>query len=336
MRAPLPGNSCSLLVLGLVSGIFLAACEGAPSAIDPRGPNAEAIDELWWLLAAMGLAVYFGVMGLLGYSLVRRPSRRTGPRSYDDAALKLIVIGGIIVPSVVLLATWALTLRSMVAFSAPPREPALTIEITGFQFWWEIRYSDADVVTANEIHIPVGEPVEFRVTSADVIHSFWVPQLGGKIDLIPGRVNTIWLEAGEPGVFRGLCAEYCGVQHTHMHLLVIAQPPEEYAAWVEGQRRPAVEPATEEERRGQEIFLNQACAACHAIRGTPADGRAGPDLTHLASRRTIGAAILDNHRENLARWVRDPQADKPGNYMPAINLEAPDFDALIAYLESLE
>jgi cytochrome c oxidase subunit 2 len=229
------------------------------------------------------------------------------------------------------------------AIATPPDDTeALTIEVIGHQFWWEVQYlapvPSERVTTAHEIHIPVGQPVRIQVQTRDVIHSFWVPNLHGKVDLIPGQVNTIWLQADTPGVFRGQCAEFCGLQHALMGFLVIAQPPAEFAAWLEHQRQPAALPTDPAVARGQEVFLSAPCMLCHTVRGTGtgAMGQAAPDLTHFGSRRTIAAATLPNTRGNLAGWILDPQHIKPGNRMPAVHLAPADLQFLLDYLESLK
>ena len=214
------------------------------------------------------------------------------------------------------------------------------MEVTGRLWWWELRYLDADggeiARTANEMHIPVGEPVTLRLISDNVIHSFWVPQLQGKTDMIPGRVNESWIQAGEPGVYRGQCAEFCGVQHSMMAFLAIAEPAEAFDRWLARQAQPAAEPTEPSLVRGRDVFLRAGCGGCHTVRGTPAAGRTGPDLTHIAGRRTLAAATVPNTRGHLAGWISDPQHVKPGNKMPAATLEPGDLHALIAYLESLE
>jgi cytochrome c oxidase subunit 2 len=225
------------------------------------------------------------------------------------------------------------------AISTFPRKDMRTIEVIGHQWWWEVRYLDPTpdriAETANEIHIPVGEPIKIKLTSRDVIHSFWVPNLHGKMDMIPGQTNYMWLQADEPGVFRGQCAEFCGLQHTFMGFLVVAQPPAEFEAWLERQRRPALQPTTPLQARGQEVFLSTACTLCHAIRGTRALGQVAPDLTHLASRRTLAAATVPNTRGNLAAWIVDPQHIKRGNFMPPVPLAPEQLQPLLTYLESL-
>jgi cytochrome c oxidase subunit II len=220
------------------------------------------------------------------------------------------------------------------------RKQGVTIELTGHQWWWEVRYMNVDAssifTTANEIHIPVGVPVRFSLKSGDVIHSFWVPNLSGKKDLIPGKIATIWLQADTPGVYRGQCAEYCGHQHAHMALWIIAEPREQFDAWRRNQIQAAVTPVNASQQRGQEVFLSSACVMCHAINGTAAGSNIGPNLTHVANRNTIAAATLQNDREHLAEWVTDSQTIKPGNRMPPNSLAAEDLQALLDYLQSLK
>jgi len=224
--------------------------------------------------------------------------------------------------------------------SSPGVPDPVGITVTGHQWWWEVRYDDPTpkniVLTANEIHVPVGRPISLTLTSADVIHSFWVPSLNGKRDLIPGQNATTWFVADKPGVYRGQCAEFCGLQHAKMDIFVVADPPEAFAAWLEAQRAPAAEPTDPLVARGREVFLSGPCAMCHAVAGTRAGGRFGPDLTHVASRSWIAGASLENTRGHLAGWIADSQEIKPGNKMPPVPLAPEDADALLAYLESLK
>lgn len=216
----------------------------------------------------------------------------------------------------------------------------LSIEITGRQWWWEVRYNDVDAsnmfTTANEIHIPVGVPVTFTLRGGDVIHSFWVPNLAGKKDLIPGKVSTIWLQADKPGVYRGQCAEYCGLQHARMALWIVADPQDQFNAWRRNQTQTSVPPASDSQRYGQQVFLSSTCVMCHAINGTQAGSNVGPNLTHVASRNTIAAATLSNTREHLMQWIVNSQQFKPGNKMPQNNLGQTELDALVDYLQSLK
>jgi cytochrome c oxidase subunit 2 len=218
----------------------------------------------------------------------------------------------------------------------PPRQGTLTVDVVGRQWWWEVRYPGTrDAVTANEIHIPVRTHVDVRVATADVIHSFWVPQLNRKIDLIPGKRNRVALYADRPGRYQGQCAEYCGLQHAHMRLVVIAEPRARFEAWLRATAAPARQPSGGEADRGKQVLEANACASCHQIRGTRARGRVGPDLTHLQQRSSLAALTIPNTRAALSRWVRDPQHVKPGNRMPGLDLSRRDFDAIVAYLEEL-
>jgi cytochrome c oxidase subunit II len=210
----------------------------------------------------------------------------------------------------------------------------MTIDVIGHQWFWEVRYPGTAAVTANEIHIPARTRVNVVGRSADVIHSFWVPQLNRKIDLIPGRTNRTLLYADKPGVYRGQCAEFCGVQHAHMGLEVFADPPARFRAWLANMARPTPAAATPEQRRGEQAFLTDSCASCHTLRGTPANGDVGPDLTHLATRTSLAAETIPNTPAYLAQWVHDPQSVKPGNRMPALQIKPGDFKALISYLTS--
>jgi cytochrome c oxidase subunit II len=228
------------------------------------------------------------------------------------------------------------TLYTLSAVATPPRETEHHYEIIGWMWWWEVRNADMGIATANELYIPVGEPVRLTITSGDVIHSFWIPQLHGKMDAIPGRANEFWIQADEPGIYRGLCAEFCGLQHANMHFILVAVPPDEYEAWVQRESAPASEPQDELSRLGQEVFMTNQCHFCHQVRGTEAVGQLGPDLTHFGSRLTLGAGIRENNRGNLGGWIADPQHPKPGNNMPRIRLESDQLQALLAYLESLE
>jgi cytochrome c oxidase subunit 2 len=276
---------------------------------------------------------------LLGIAMLR--SRRARPPSTpasDRRALTAVVLGGVVAPTIVGAVLTAVTFRDLAAVLPGPPSDVLVVEVTGHQWWWEIRYPgsghDDAVTTANEMHIPAGRRVQVRLASRDVIHSFWVPALQGKMDMIPGRTTEVWLQADRPGRHRGQCAEYCGLQHARMALWIVVDSPADFAAWLEREGRPAAEPLDAEARRGQTVFREEGCAGCHLVRGATA-GAGGPDLTHVASRRTLAAGTLDNVPGNLAGWIADPQALKPGNLMPRTLLRAPDLHALLAYLGTL-
>ncbi|MBW3645956.1 MAG: cytochrome c oxidase subunit II, partial [Actinobacteria bacterium] len=254
----------------------------------------------------------------------------------DERPSRLILLGGVALPSVVLIIVLAFTVRTMHTIPNAAPEGALQIEVVGHQWWWEIRYPQHGIVTANEIHLPVGRPVEFLLTSADVIHSFWIPELGGKLDLLPEDVNTLVLQADAPGVYRSQCAEFCGLQHAKMRLLAVAEPEGRFSEWLAREQRPARATASSSGAAGgEQLFADVGCASCHTVRGTSADGTAGPDLTHLASRRTLAAATVPNDREHLEGWITDPHAIKEGVEMPATELDERQRRLLIQYLEGL-
>jgi cytochrome c oxidase subunit 2 len=307
--------------------LLLSGCASEASVLRPSGPAAARIANLWWLMLTLATIIFVAVIGLLLLALFRR-------RRGEAQGRLFIVGGGIALPVAVLAVLFGLTLWTMNALAAPPT--TVTVRVTGWQWWWEVHYPEANFYTANEIHIPVGQPVRLELGSGDVVHNFWVPELQGKFDLIPGRTQAVWLQADEPGVYQGMCAEFCGLQHAKMRFVVVAQPPDEYAAWVAQQQRQAAAPATELQLRGQQIFLGSACVYCHAVAGTNATSRFGPDLTHIASRQTLAAGVLENNRGNLAGWILNPQTLKPGNKMPPTALSGEDLQALLAYLETLE
>jgi cytochrome c oxidase subunit II len=302
-----------------------------PSILDPRGPGAADIAELTWIIFALGAAVFVWVMVVLGIVVLRR--RRVGGRSGPQTAF--ILISGAAIPAVILAFLMFLMVRIGDVVALPGREGDVRIEVIGHKFWWEVRYPDHGVVTANEIHIPAGSRIELTLKTEDVIHSFWVPQLQGKTDMTPGMVKTLAIQADEPGVYRGACAEYCGVQHARMAFVVIAQTPTEFERWAAEQRRPARDPQTDSEQEGLEVYLGTTCVACHAIEGTPATAEVGPDLTHIASRRTLFAAQHPNTREYMREVIVDPHRLKPGVRMPPTDLPDDELEALLDYLESL-
>jgi cytochrome c oxidase subunit 2 len=315
-----------------------SACgDTAPSTLHPEGPGAHRIAGLWWFMfwvSALVVAVVTALI-LIGV-LPGRRRRTTHDRATPRWAGRLVVLGGVVVPVVVLAVLWALTLSDMSALSLPRRSIALKVQVVGHQWWWEIRYPQQGIITANDIHIPVGLPVEVELTTDDVIHSFWVPQLTGKTDLISGRTNRMWIQADRAGVYRGQCAEYCGLQHANMIFYVVADPPDRFREWMTREGQGAATPTETGALRGQEVFLSSACVGCHTIRGTDARGKVGPDLTHIGSRISIGAGTFSNTPSNLAIWITDSQSVKPGNLMPPIPLSPADLEAVVAYLEGLK
>jgi len=309
------------------------------------GPQALAIERLWWLTLIICTVVFIAVLAALACALFRAPrGDLTTPPDLSsltrpERGAALSVVAGITLCALLLV---VLTIASFSTDRALASlgTPSLEIEVTGHQFWWEVRYSDTDpsrsFTTANEIHIPVGRPVLIKLKAEDVIHSLWVPNLAGKKDLIPGRDATLTLRADKPGTYRGQCAEYCGAQHAKMAFLLIADPPEQYEAWAAAERKPAREPGEAEQRRGRDLFVNGRCGMCHAVQGTSAAARYGPDLTHFASRQTLAAGMLPNTVGHLAGWILDPQSIKPGANMPANPMPPAELHALLAYLGTLK
>lgn len=333
-------RSKCLFVIGIgLMGFVLEGCAGQPSTLDPKGPDAQQIANLWWLMFAIAAAVFAVVTVLLLIAIIRsrRAQAQADPYPQDRRALVLVVIGGAVIPAAVLIIVMSLNVMIDHAVASPAGGQG-PVEVIGHDWWWEVRYPDQKVVTANEIHIPVGVSMLVKVTSGDVVHSFWVPQLHGKIDVIPGQTNTIWLQADQPGTYRGECAEYCGTQHAKMDFVVVAESPADYSAWIGNQQKPAPPVGSQDTMafEGQQAFLGSSCVYCHTIAGTNASGTLGPDLTHLASRSTIGAGALPNTRGNLAGWIVNAQAIKPGNKMPSMYLDSNQLQALLAYLETLK
>ena len=319
---------------------LLGQAEPAMSYLHTFGPAGDPATHLGWGLGIVSIVVVVVITVLLLGAVLRRRARLVDPRELavnkDEGGMPWLYIG-VGVSSVVLIACAVWTMFTVAAVAMPARTD-LTLQVDAAQWWWSVRYDshEADRVftTANEIHIPVGRPVRIELTSHDVIHSFWIPHLGGKMDVIPGQTNVTWLQADQPGTYRGQCGEYCGAQHAHMAMYVIADSPQDYAIWVRDQLRDAAPPATEAGREGEQAFQAH-CGACHAVRGTGAGGILGPDLTHLMSRHTIAAGMLPNTPGNLAAWIADSQALKPGSRMPSLALSGRDLSAVVTYLQTL-
>jgi cytochrome c oxidase subunit 2 len=326
-----------LVVLVLTAMAASAACsKDAPSILEPRSQAAGRVEGLWWAMFWISAVVVAVVAGFLAVAVLRRRADH-GP--VDRRPVRwgepFVAIAGLGVSGVVLGGTFIVSLGVLHVLSEAPAKPSLSIGVEGRNWWWQLSYPDG-IVTANEIHIPAGRPVEMVLSTFDVIHSFWVPQLQVKKDTIPGLDNRLWLVADKPGRYRGQCAEYCGLQHAHMEFDVVAMRPGEFKAWLAREARPAAEPQTPAAGRGRDIFLSSSCAGCHRIRGTSADGRLGPDLTHLASRATIGAGLMTLTPANLADFVSDPQDDKPGVTMPPTEITPDQLGDLVEYLMQLK
>jgi cytochrome c oxidase subunit 2 len=257
------------------------------------------------------------------------------PDPHQLAGNKKIEIIWTAIPCVIVIALFVLTARTM-NLSDPPPPPAPDLIVIGHQWWWEARYPKTGVIAANEIHIPVGQAISVRLDSTDVLHEFWVPELTRKMTAVPGHLNNIWLEADQPGTYLGICSEFCGTQHAWMHFLVVAEPQADLDAWTQAQLQPAAAPPKGEAAKGLALFQQMSCVSCHAVHGTAANAQVAPDLTHFASRKQIGAGILDNTPDNLRRWLTDPQKVKPGVMMPNFTLTDEQVNELVAYFETLK
>jgi len=312
---------------------------------DPASTPAYSIFSVSMLVLAVTLVIFLIVGGLLLYALIRYRARPedAGHEPAQIYGSNQIEVSWTVIPILIVVVLFLSTTRVVLETEAGPKpDNAMNVTVIGHQFWWEYRYPTMGVVTANELHIPVSDPAHptptyLTMSSADVAHSFWVPRINGKTDVIPNKVNTMWFDPDQPGLYLGQCAQYCGTQHAKMLLRVYAQSPADFAAWINQQKQPAVQefpgnPAAEE---GQTVFMHNACINCHAITGTVATGRFGPDLTHLASRDTIAAGVIPNTSENLRKWIDDPNSMKPGSLMPPMHLNGHDLDVIVAYLTQL-
>jgi cytochrome c oxidase subunit II len=299
------------------------------STLRPASHAAQSIADLWWILFVVSVVVFFVVVTLLFVAVLRRRAGGAPDRSTSRGATKFVAVAGVIVPAIVVILLFFASVATLPAVSPAGKNARMTIDVVGRQWFWDVYYRNHTVRTSNEIHIPVRVPVEVRVTSDDVIHSLWVPRLNRKIDMIPGQTNAVVFDANKSGVFRGQCAEFCGVEHGGMALLVVAEPQARFNRWLANQARPAPRSP------GLDAFVGSGCSGCHAINGAPQKSDYGPDLSHFGSRQTIGAGSLTNTPEHLADWIRDPQRIKPGNKMPNLGLPEPEIQALVRYLESL-
>jgi cytochrome c oxidase subunit II len=319
-----------------VAGLVLSACSSEQSALHPSGDEAERVNTLFWVMTIGGTVIMVGVMALAAVAVFGSDRVRNWL-----ARERLIIGGGLVFPAVTLTAllAYGLVLLASRESAAESADEAFA-RITGEQWWWRIAYQLADgsrVESANELRVPVGTPVALALDTADVLHSFWVPNLAGKLDMVPGRTNVLTINATKAGVSRGQCAEYCGGAHAFMSFHVVAMPPAEFDAWLAAEAGPAVKPSSPELQRGAELFVETGCGACHTIRGTAAIGTIGPDLTHVGGRRWIAAATLPSTAEAFASWIRNNQHIKPENKMPPFDIiEDAELALLAHYLESLK
>ncbi len=317
----------------------LAGCARAMTPLRPASSESATIDHVAWLLIVAAISVFTVVMIIMLVAALRR-TLPAGPVDLSPRSTHWIVYGGAVVPGVILTALFLLSLGAMRAFPSAAARHTITYRVIGRQWWWDVEYLAPDgsvqFRTANELHVPVGSTVRVIVLSGDVIHSFWVPQMQGKIDLIPGDTNEVRFTATRAGVYRGQCAEYCGLQHAHMAFEVVAEDSLQWAAWVADQTRPAMAPADSFTAMGATLVTSGACSKCHTIRGTPADGMVGPDLTHVGSRRTLAAGALPNDMATMEAWIASAQRLKPGAFMPSMSqFTGNQLRAMAAYLRGL-
>ena len=339
-------NTWARLAFALVS-VAALGCSGFQSALDPKGPRAEDVARLHWTFTTIATVVYTIVIGALLYALWRASTRKPfiDEHQYHEnrdqaAVMKRGVIIAVTATVIIMLAALVMSVSTGSAVATVPDSKPLRIDVVGHQWWWEVTYDDPipqnQVKTANEIHVPVGRAVLLKMRSTDVIHSFWAPNLAGKKDLIPGHETVTWFRADTAGIYRGQCAEFCGYQHAKMAFYIVAQPRLDFERWLTLQRETAPKPTDSSTQAGERVFLSAPCAMCHSIGGTGAFGNVGPDLTHLASRRTIAAGTLPMTTGNLAGWILDPQSIKPGVKMPPTKLDPQSLQALLAYLGTLK
>ena len=319
---------------GALAALSPAGCAGAQSALAPAGEQAEHLAQVFWWMTGGALAIWLIVIGIALYAAY------TPERQELTGARRLVVWGGVILPTLVLTLVLCFGLALIPRFVDPAAPSDLTVHVTGEQYWWRVKYpreGQAAVELANEIRLPVGAEVDFLLDSTDVIHSFWIPSLGGKVDMIPGRQTRLRLSPRRTGTFRGVCAEYCGASHAFMSFSVVVQERDEFERWLAAQAAPARAPSEALARDGQGVLLANGCGACHTLRGTLADGVVGPDLTHVGGRASLAAGVLPNRAAEFSRWVAETDRLKPGVHMPAFGmLAAHELSALAAYLESLE
>jgi len=306
-----------------------------PSPFNPSSPHALATAHLFtivlWLMAAIFVLVT-GLVLYIAWHYRRRPEQSEPRQVFGNTTLE---IAWTVVPTLLLVLIFGLTVNTMSTVDPPVAQEQADLRVIGHQWWWEVRYLKSGAVTANEIHLPVGRQMLVQLEAADVIHDFWVPELARKIDMIPGHPNHLWLRADHAGIYLGACAEFCGMEHAWMRFRVIAQSPAEFEAWERDQLENASSPDLPEARQGARLFQEKTCVSCHAIAGTPATARIGPDLTHVASRQMLAAERVDNTPATLAQWLAGPQALKPGSLMPNLQLTPDEVQLLVAYLETL-
>lgn len=342
LRRPRIIQTASLI---LITSILASGCVGAPAMLRPASDNATQISDLTISILIIAAVVFIIVEGLLIYTAIRYRNRPGSPLPRQVSGNTALEIGWTAFPAIVLAIVFALTLGTLITIDTPPAQagaPAsgpgstVNVDIIGHQWWWEFKYPDLGITTANEMHVPADANVIMKLQSNDVIHSFWVPQLGRKLDAIPGRINTNWFRSGNPGRYDGQCAEFCGAEHALMHIQIVVDAPEQFQEWVNNQKAPIAANLTGQAAIGEQMFLTASCTACHTIRGTKAQGQVGPDLTHFASRAKFAGGTFDNTPENVSQWIQHPRELKPGTVMPDLGIMPNMGDTIAAFLETLK
>ncbi len=326
----------------LLGSALLAGCSAIPSVFTPMSPTSQQIYRLIWIIFSIAAVVFLVVEGILLYAAWRfsRKSSEAFPKQVEGN--QKLEIAWTMAPAVVLAAVFIISLPTLRYLTTQPAsdpgpggKTALRVHVIAHQWWWEFQYPDLKIVTANELYVPVGTVVNIDLESKDVIHSFWIPPLGGKIDVIPGQVNHTWFQVTQAGAYVGQCSEFCGIDHAFMRFEVVAEPQDQFDSWTRLMQASAAV-MTGEAAQGEQVFLAGACSACHTVSGTAAQGKVGPDLTHFASRTKFAGWTEDNTPENLAKWLADPQSVQPGTLMPNLHLPPDQIQLLVTYLESLK
>lgn len=338
-------NRIARWIVGVCSLLLLSGCTAAPSSLSPKSTSARAITELMWGYAALALLGFFVVETLLIFVLVRFQHKEDGRLKTQDLPKQIegnrsFELAWTLTPAVLLLIIFVFTVTTLWAITNRPANasadpPVVNVTAIGHQWWWEFQYPDQKITTANEMHVPVDTLIYITVDSVDVIHSFWVPQMGGKIDTVPGHLNHTWFQPTETGTYVGECSEYCGTQHANMRMNLIVETLDAYNAWVSQQQAP-LPTLTGDAAQGEQVFLNGSCVGCHTIDGTKASGKVGPNLTHIASRQFLAGGVITNTPDNLASWLADPPSLKEGVKMPKLGLSDVQIKQLVAFLESLK
>ena len=333
----------AVLAFGLLSALALAGCAGSPTWFEPASTSATLIANLGTAIFAIAIAVFVVVETLLVISVVRFSRKREGEPKQIEGNTRF-EIAWTAAPAIVLAVVFVLSVQTLtqVAYSpgasasgTNPSANAIHVRVIGHQWWWEFQYPELNITTSGELHVPVNTVVNFDLESVDVIHSFWIPQLAGKTDVIPGHVNHTWFQANTVGDFHGQCAEFCGMEHALMRIEAYVQTPADFQTWVAQQQAP-VAALTGDAAKGQQLFLSSSCVACHTLNGTTAQGKVGPNLTHFASRSLFAGAVFPSTRLSLSNWLANPPSVKPGTQMPNLNLSQADIDSLVAFLMSLK